>query len=46
LIGDATKAKKIAGLGAEGVFEELIVMMVEGDLRAERGILNGTRGAR
>ncbi len=46
LIGDATKAKKILGWEPKVSFEELIVMMVEGDLRAERGILNGTRGAR
>ena len=44
LIGDATKAKRVLGWEPKVSFEDLIVMMVEGDLRTERGILDGIRG--
>ena len=45
LIGDATKAKRLLGWEPKVSFEDLVIMMVEADLRAERRILDGTRGA-
>jgi GDPmannose 4,6-dehydratase len=42
LIGDAGKAKKILGWEPKVSFDELVVMMVEADLKAERCILVGT----
>ena len=41
LIGDAGKAKKILGWEPKVSFDELVVMMVEADLRAERCVLEG-----
>ncbi len=43
LIGDASKAKKQLGWQPKVRFEELIAMMVDGDLAAEREKLEGTR---
>ena len=42
LIGDAAKAKTVLGWEPKVSFEELVVMMVEADLRAERCVLVGT----
>lgn len=36
--------KRVLGWEAKVSFEDLIVMMVEGDLRVARGILDGIRG--
>ena len=44
LIGDAAKAKRLLGWEPKVSFEDLVVMMVESDVRAERSILDGTRG--
>src|SRR5574340_1402470 len=46
LIGDATKAKRTLGWEPKVSFDDLVVMMVEADLRAERQTLEGTRGTR
>jgi len=43
LIGDASKAKKHLGWEPKVTFKELITMMVESDLAAEREKLEGTR---
>jgi GDPmannose 4,6-dehydratase len=43
LIGDAGKAKKVLGWEPKVSFEDLVVMMVEADLRAEQCVLEGTR---
>jgi GDPmannose 4,6-dehydratase len=43
LIGDAAKARKVLGWEPKVSFEDLVVMMVEADLRAERCILEGMR---
>ncbi len=43
LIGDASKAKQTLGWEPKVSFNDLVVMMVEGDLRAERERLDGTR---
>ena len=42
LIGDASKAKTVLGWEPKVSFDDLVVMMVEADLRAERCILVGT----
>jgi GDPmannose 4,6-dehydratase len=42
LIGDAGKAKRVLGWEPKVSFDELVVMMVEADLKAERCILVGT----
>ena len=42
LIGDASKAKQMLGWEPKVSFEELVTMMVEADLRAERQTLEGT----
>ncbi|WHZ21606.1 MAG: GDP-mannose 4,6-dehydratase [Nitrospira sp.] len=44
LIGDATKANRILGWEPKVSFDDLVVMMVKADLRAEREMLEGTRG--
>jgi GDPmannose 4,6-dehydratase len=44
LVGDATKAKKKLGWQPKVCFRELIAMMVDADLVAERSRLEGTRG--
>lgn len=44
LIGDASKAKKRLGWEPKVSFKELISMMVESDLKAERLTLEGIRG--
>jgi len=43
LVGDASKAKRKLGWAPKGSFKELITMMVESDLKAERLKLEGTR---
>jgi GDPmannose 4,6-dehydratase len=43
LIGDASKAKKHLGWQPKLGFEELIAMMVDADLAAEKEKLDGTR---
>jgi GDPmannose 4,6-dehydratase len=43
LIGDASKAKKQLGWQPKVKFEELIAMMVDADLAAEKEKLDGTR---
>jgi GDPmannose 4,6-dehydratase len=43
LIGDAGKAKKHLGWQPKVQFEELIAMMVDADLAAEKEKLDGTR---
>jgi GDPmannose 4,6-dehydratase len=43
LIGDASKAKKELGWQPKMCFEELIAMMVDSDLAAEKEKLDGTR---
>ena len=43
LIGEAAKAERVLGWAPKVSFEELVVMMVEADLRAERETLEGTR---
>jgi GDPmannose 4,6-dehydratase len=43
LIGDASKAKKQLGWQPKVKFEELISMMVDADLAAEKEKLDGTR---
>jgi GDPmannose 4,6-dehydratase len=45
LIGDASKAKRTLGWEPKVSFEELVTMMVESDLRAERQTLEGTKKA-
>jgi GDPmannose 4,6-dehydratase len=42
LIGDAAKAKRVLGWEPKVSFDDLVVMMVEADLRAERCILVGS----
>ena len=44
LIGDASKAKQKLGWESKVTFTELITMMVDSDLKAERLKLEGTRG--
>ena len=44
LIGDASKARKKLGWQPKVSFKELITLMVESDLLAERTKLDGTRG--
>lgn len=44
LIGDAAKAKRTLGWEPKVSFQELVTMMVEADLRAERQTLEGTKG--
>ena len=46
LIGDASKAKKKLGWEPKVSFRELIMMMVDADLRAEKRKLEGTAGKR
>ena len=46
LIGDASKAKQMLGWEPKVCFDDLVVVMVEADLRAERCLLEGTRGVR
>ena len=46
LIGDASKAKQTLGWEPKVSFEELVTMMVEADLRAERQTLEGTGAGR
>ena len=46
LIGDAGKAKRVLGWEPKVSFEDLVVMMVKADMRAERDILEGTKGER
>jgi len=43
LVGDASKAKRKLGWAPKVSFKELITMMVESDLKAERLKLEGTR---
>ena len=43
LIGDAAKAKKQLGWQPKVRFEELVALMVDADLAAEREKLEGTR---
>ena len=43
LIGDATKAKKALGWEPKISFEDLVVMMIDADVRAERDTLEGTK---
>jgi GDP-D-mannose dehydratase len=43
LIGDASKAKKELGWEPKVRFQELIAMMVDADLAAEKEKLDGTR---
>jgi GDPmannose 4,6-dehydratase len=43
LIGDASKAKKELGWQPKVRFQELIAMMVDADLAAEKEKLDGTR---
>jgi len=43
LIGDASKAKKAFGWQPRVTFKELVKIMVDTDLEAEKRILNGTR---
>jgi GDPmannose 4,6-dehydratase len=43
LIGDASKAKKDLGWQPKIKFQELIAMMVDADLTAEKERLDGTR---
>jgi len=43
LIGDASKAKKALGWQPRVTFKELVKIMVDSDLEAEKRILNGTR---
>lgn len=43
LIGDASKAKKALGWQPKVTFKELVKIMVDSDLEAEKRILNGTR---
>jgi len=43
LIGDASKAKKELGWQPKVCFQELIAMMVDADLAAEKEKLDGTR---
>jgi GDPmannose 4,6-dehydratase len=43
LIGEAAKAKRVLGWEPKVSFDDLVVMMVESDLRAERETLEGTR---
>ena len=43
LIGDASKAKKKLGWQPKVSFKDLVVMMVEADLRAERLKLEGSQ---
>ena len=45
LIGDASKAKHTLGWEPKVSFEELVTMMVDADLRAERQTLEGTKKA-
>jgi GDPmannose 4,6-dehydratase len=44
LIGDASKAKRTLGWEPKVSFDQLVVMMVDADVRAERQTLEGTRG--
>ena len=44
LIGDAAKAKRTLGWEPKVSFEDLVTMMVDADVRAERRTLDGTRG--
>jgi GDPmannose 4,6-dehydratase len=46
LIGDASKARQTLGWEPKVSFEELVTMMVEADLRAERQTLEGTGAGR
>lgn len=46
LIGGASKAKRTLGWEPKVSFEELVTLMVEVDVRAERQTLEGTRGVR
>jgi GDPmannose 4,6-dehydratase len=46
LIGDASKAKRDLGWEAKVRFEELVNMMVDADLAAERERLEGTQAQR
>ena len=46
LIGDASKAKRQLGWAPKVGFRELITMMVDADLAAERERLDGVRGKR